>query len=136
DEAALTGESVPVDKGTETAPQAAALGDRSGMAYAGTVVTQGQASGVVVATASFTELGRIGRLVASVPSLATPLTRRLDHFARQITLFSLVVSALVFWYGSQIGGMPVLDMFLVVVGLAVAAIPEGLPVIVTITLAI
>ncbi|WP_291010999.1 HAD-IC family P-type ATPase [Hydrogenophaga sp.] len=136
DEAALTGESVPVDKSTDAVAQAAALGDRSGMAYAGTVVTQGQASGVVVAIGSDTELGRIGQLVSSVPSLVTPLTRRLDQFARQITFAILVVSGLVFWYGSQIGERPVLDIFLAVVGLAVSAIPEGLPAIVTITLAI
>jgi magnesium-transporting ATPase (P-type) len=136
DEAALTGESVPVDKDTEAVPEATALGDRSGMAYAGTVVTQGQASGVVVATGQHTELGRIGHLVSSVVTLATPHTRRLDQFARQITGFILVLSALVFWYGSQIGERPVLEIFLAVVGLAVAAIPEGLPAIVTITLAI
>jgi magnesium-transporting ATPase (P-type) len=136
DEAALTGESVPVEKNTEAVAQTAALGDRSGMAYAGTVVTQGQASGVVVATGSGTELGRIGQLVSSVPSLVTPLTRRLDQFARQITLAILVLSGLVFWYGSQIGERPVLEMFLAVVALAVSAIPEGLPAIVTITLAI
>ncbi len=136
DESALTGESVPVDKDTEAVPQTAALGDRSGMVYAGTVVTQGQASGVVVATGQHTELGRIGHLVSSVATLATPLTRRLDQFARQITLAILVLSALVFWYGSQIGERPVLEIFLAVVGLAVAAIPEGLPAIVTITLAI
>lgn len=136
DEAALTGESVPVDKDTEAVPEDAALGDRSGMAYAGTVVTQGQASGVVVAIGSVTELGRIGQLVSSVPSLATPLTRRLDQFARQITLVILAASGFVFWYGSQIGERPVLEMFLAVVGLAVSAIPEGLPAIVTITLAI
>src|SRR5690606_17249403 len=69
-------------------------------------------------------------------SLATPLTRRLNQFARQITFFILVVSAFAFWYGTQIGDRPALDMFLAVVGLAVAAIPEGLPAIVTITLAI
>ena len=136
DEAALTGESVPVDKNTEAVAQAAALGDRSGMAYAGTVVTQGQASGVVVAIGSDTELGRIGQLVSAVHSLTTPLTRRLDQFARQITLAILVLSGVVFWYGSQIGERPVLEMFLAVVGLAVSAIPEGLPAIVTITLAI
>ena len=136
DEAALTGESVPVDKSASAVAPAAALGDRSGMAHAGTVVTQGQASGVVVAVGSDTELGRIGQLVSSVTSLATPLTRRLDQFARQITVTILVLSAFVFWYGSQIGERPVLDIFLAVVGLAVAAIPESLPAIVTITLAI
>jgi magnesium-transporting ATPase (P-type) len=136
DEAALTGESVPVDKSEVAVAEAAALGDREGMAYAGTVVTLGQGTGLVVATAAQTEIGRIGHLVASVQDLATPLTRRLDQFARQITLFILVVSVLTFFYGSQIAKLPTLEIFLIVVGLAVAAIPEGLPAIVTITLAI
>ena len=136
DEAALTGESVPVDKNTEAVDELASLGDRAGMAYAGTVVTQGQATGIVVATGSFTELGRIEHMVSNVSSLTTPLSRRLDQFARQITVVILIVSAAVFWYGVAVGGWPMLDMFLAVVGLAVAAIPEGLPAIVTITLAI
>ena len=136
DEAALTGESEPVDKSPDAVAEGAALGDRIGMAYAGTVVTQGQAMGTVVATGQGTELGRIGHLVSEVGQLATPLTRRLDQFARQITLVILVVSALAFWYGLQVGARPMLEMFLAVVGLAVAAIPEGLPAIVTIALAI
>ena len=136
DEAALTGESVPVDKDTEAVAHEAPLGDRTGMAYAGTVVTQGQASGMVVATAQGTELGRIGHMVSAVSSLATPLTRRLDQFARQITVAILIASALAFWYGLQVGARPMIEMFLAVVGLAVAAIPEGLPAIVTIALAI
>jgi magnesium-transporting ATPase (P-type) len=136
DEAALTGESVPVDKDPEAVEGPAPLGDRACMAYAGTVVTQGQAKGSVVATGSFTELGRIGHMVSSVSSLATPLSRRLDQFARQITVVILIASALAFWYGIAVGGRPMFDMFLAVVGLAVAAIPEGLPAIVTISLAI
>jgi magnesium-transporting ATPase (P-type) len=136
EEAALTGESVPVDKDTAAVPAAAALGDRLCMAYAGTVVGVGQATGVVVATGARTEIGRIGHLVAGVGQLSTPLTRRLDQFARQITLVILGVGALTFVYGYFVVQMPALDIFLAVVGLAVAAIPEGLPAIVTITLAI
>ena len=136
DEAALTGESVPVEKSGDAVEAAAPLADRRGMAYAGTGVVAGQGSGVVVATGGHTEIGRIGTLVAEVPTLATPLTRRLDQFARQITLFILVVSAATFLWGTRVGGLPPLDLFLAVVGLAVAAIPEGLPAIVTITLAI
>lgn len=136
DESALTGESVPVEKDTQASPADAALGDRSGMAFAGTVVTQGQATGTVVATAQLTELGRIGHMVARVGNLSTPLTRRLDQFARQITVVILIVSVLAFVYGLKVGARPMLEMFLAVVGLAVAAIPEGLPAIVTIALAI
>ena len=135
-EAALTGESVPVEKSIETVSETASIGDRTCMAYSGTVVGYGQGRGVVVATGVATEIGRIGALVAGVESLATPLTRRLDQFARQITLFILVLGLITFLYGRFVGGMPTLDIFLAVVGLAVAAIPEGLPAIVTITRAI
>ena len=136
DEAALTGESVPSEKDAAPVADDAPLGDRLSMAFAGTTVAVGQASGVVVATASQTEIGKIGTLVSDVSSLATPLTRRLDQFARQITLVILVVGVFTYLYGHFVGGIPALDLFLVVVGLAVAAIPEGLPAIVTITLAI
>jgi magnesium-transporting ATPase (P-type) len=136
DEAALTGESVPVDKDPAPVAAAAPLAERHGMAYAGTVVAVGQGAGLVVATGGHTEIGRIGRMVSEVQGLATPLTRRLDQFSRQITVFILVVSAATFLWGSRVGGLPPLDIFLAVVGLAVAAIPEGLPAIVTITLAI
>jgi magnesium-transporting ATPase (P-type) len=136
DEAALTGESVPTDKDPAVVAANAPLGDRLCMAYAGTVVGVGQGSGVVVATAAQTEMGRIGSMVGGVPTLVTPLTRRLDQFARQITAVIVVVSAITFLYGYYVREMPALDMFLVVVGLAVSAIPEGLPAIVTITLAI
>jgi len=135
-EAALTGESVPVDKDTGPVAQDAPIGDRSCMAYAGTVVSFGQAHGLVVGTGQTTEIGRIGTLVGEVQTLATPLTRRLDVFARQITLLILVVGLITFLYGYFVREMPMLDIFLAVVGLAVAAIPEGLPAIVTIVLAI
>ena len=136
DESALTGESVPAEKDAQPVADDAPLGDRLCMAFAGTTVAVGQASGVVVATAAHTEIGKIGALVSDVQSLSTPLTRRLDQFARQITLVIGVVSAITFLYGHFIGGLPPLALFLAVVGLAVAAIPEGLPAIVTITLAI
>jgi magnesium-transporting ATPase (P-type) len=136
DEAALTGESLPVNKTAEPVAAAAAVGDRRCLAHAGTLVTRGQGRGLVVTTGAATEIGRIGALVAAVGDLATPLTRRLDGFARRITGLILVAGALVFGYGHYVRGLPLLDTFLVVVGLAVAAIPEGLPAIVTITLAI
>jgi len=136
DEAPLTGESVPVAKTVEPVAATAAIGDRRCLAHAGTLVTRGQGRGLVVATGIATELGRIGALVAGVGSLATPLARRLDHFARRITALILAAAALVFGYAHWLGGLPWLNGFLVVVGLAVAAIPEGLPAIVTITLAV
>jgi magnesium-transporting ATPase (P-type) len=135
-EAALTGESIDVEKSTDAVAPDAPLGDRTCMAYSGTVVGVGQGRGVVVATGTATELGRIGTMVREVADLATPLTRRLDQFARQITVFILVVAAATFAFGHYVGNMPALDIFLAVVGLTVSAIPEGLPAIVTITLAI
>ena len=135
-EAALTGESVPVDKGTEPVAGDAPIGDRACMAYSGTVVSFGQAHGLVVGTGQATEIGRIGTLVGEVQTLATPLTRRLDQFARQITAFILAVGLITFLYGYFVREMPLLEIFLAVVGLAVAAIPEGLPAVVTIVLAI
>ena len=135
-EAALTGESVASGKDTEPAADGAPIGDRHCMAYSGTVVTSGQAHGLVVATGKATEIGRIGTLVGGVQTLATPLTRRLDQFARRITLFIVAVGLITFLYGLFWRGMPLLEIFLAVVGLAVAAIPEGLPAIVTIVLAI
>ncbi|NCC30080.1 MAG: cation-transporting P-type ATPase, partial [Gammaproteobacteria bacterium] len=135
-EAALTGESVPAEKQIEPVDADASTGDRTNMAYSGTVVSYGQGRGIVVATGAATEIGRIGAMVSGVTSLATPLTRRLEQFARQITLFILALGALTYAYGHWIVAMPPADVFLAVVGLAVAAIPEGLPAIVTITLAI
>ena len=135
-ESALTGESVPVEKRRDAVEAGAALGDRACMAYAGTLVAFGQGRGLVVATGSATEMGRIGTLVGEVRTVATPLVRRLDQFARQATLVIVVVGMLTFLYARRVTGMPTLDAFLAVVGLAVAAIPEGLPAIVTIVLAI
>ncbi|MCE2969150.1 MAG: HAD-IC family P-type ATPase [Burkholderiales bacterium] len=136
DESALTGESVPVDKLAAAVAVDAPLAERAGMAYAGTVVTYGQARGVVVATGAATELGRIGTLVGGVAVLATPLARKLDQFGRRITAFILAASVLVFAFGYWVHGFDATELFLAVVGLAVAAIPEGLPAVVTIALAI
>jgi len=141
EESALTGESVPVEKTTDPGPEDAGLGDRTCLTYSGTMVVDGQARGVVVATGTGTEVGQIGALVRETASLATPLTKRLDQFARQITGFMItgfimLVGAVAFVYARFVGDMDLLEAFLVVVGLAVAAIPEGLPAIITIVLAI
>ncbi|MBP6899918.1 MAG: HAD-IC family P-type ATPase [Burkholderiaceae bacterium] len=134
-EAALTGESAPVAKDAAPVAAAAGIADRLCMAYSGTLVSAGRGLGVVVATGAHTEIGRIGSLVSELASLATPLTRRLDRFARQITGAILLLSLLALGWGHFAGGMPLLELFLAVVGLAVAAIPEGLPAVVTIVLA-
>ena len=136
EESALTGESVPVEKNTHTCQESDGIADQACMAFSGTLVVYGQASGVVVATGSATQIGKIGKMVSEVQTLLTPLTRRLDQFARQITGFVLLVGLITFLYGHYVMDMDILHVFLAVVGLAVAAIPEGLPAVVTIVLAI
>ncbi len=135
-EAVLTGESLSVEKSSEPVPETTELGDRSSMAYSGTLVTYGQASGVVVATGEATEIGRISSMLAGVRTLTTPLLEQLAAFGRWLTVGIVAVAVLTFGYGVLIQGYSVSDMFLAAVGLAVAAIPEGLPAIMTITLAI
>ncbi|WP_305721056.1 cation-transporting P-type ATPase [Bradyrhizobium sp.] len=136
DEAILTGESVPVDKTTMAVDPGAPLGDRLSMTFSGTFVTAGQGTGAVVATGAATELGRISALIGAVERLATPLVRQMDQFARQITFAVLGVSVLVFAYAVLVQSYGLDDAFMVVVGLAVAAIPEGLPAVMTIALAV
>jgi magnesium-transporting ATPase (P-type) len=136
DESALTGESVPVEKALAAVGTAAALGDRLCMGYAGTLVTQGQARGVVVATAGGTEMGRIGRLLESVEQVSTPLVHHMGQLARWVTWVVVGAAAALFAFGTLVRGLPAVEMFMTAVGLAVAAIPEGLPAIMSITLAI
>ncbi|MBL1376587.1 cation-translocating P-type ATPase [Zobellella iuensis] len=134
-EAALTGESVPVSKDEAPVAEDADLGDRRGMLYSGTLITQGQGMGVVVATGVRTELGKINRLLATVEELTTPLIRQMAGFAKTLTLVILSLAVLVFVLGLLRGQDPQM-LFMAVVSLAVAAIPEGLPTILTVALAI
>ncbi|MDW8337262.1 MAG: HAD-IC family P-type ATPase [Tepidimonas sp.] len=136
DEAPLTGESVPVVKDAAPVDPQAELGDRSSMGYAGTLVTRGQGIGVVVATGMRTEMGRIGRLLQSVGETTTPLVRQMTQMGRWITLAVLTAAALLFGFGWGVRGLPAVETFMAAVGLAVAAIPEGLPAILSVTLAI
>ena len=136
DESALTGESHAVDKQTEPLPTAdLPLGDRSNLAFKGSQITRGHGCGVVVATGLSTELGRIARLLASEASVKTPLQVRLARFGRYLALAVLAICAVVFVTGLLQGQEPLL-MFLTAVSLAVAAIPEALPAVVTISLAL
>ena len=136
DEAILTGESVPVAKSVAAVAAAAVIGDRAGMAYSGTLVTHGQAAGVVVATGEATEIGRISALLRRVERLTTPLLRQMTQFGRWLTAAILLLAGATFAFGTMVRDYSAADMFLAAVGLAVAAIPEGLPAIMTITLAI
>jgi magnesium-transporting ATPase (P-type) len=136
EEAALTGESVPADKTIDPVPEKATVGDRESMAFSGTMVVSGRATGVVVETGSETELGRINQLLAGVSALETPLLRQIKKFGYAITAVIGVVSVLLFSYGRWVIGMDFVAIFQAVVGIAVSVIPEGLPAIITITLAI
>ncbi|WP_163557270.1 HAD-IC family P-type ATPase [Halomonas sp. NO4] len=136
EEAALTGESTPVDKHSEAVASDTELGDRASMAYAGTIVVQGTARGLVVETGTHTEIGRISEMLRSVEQLKTPLLRQLDRAGRVLAICILGAAALTALFGYLVHDQPLGDMFMAAVGLAVAAIPEGLPAIVTIGLAL
>ncbi|RKQ73895.1 HAD-IC family P-type ATPase [Oceanibaculum indicum] len=136
DEAVLTGESVAADKAVGPVGEGVALGDRHSMSYSGTFVAAGMGVGVVTATGARTELGHISTLIGRVETLKTPLIRQMDGFARHLTYAILAVSAAAFLFAHYLRGYSADDAFMTVVGLAVAAIPEGLPAIMTITLAI
>ncbi len=135
-EAALTGESVAATK--DVAPVAAdtPLGSRASMVYSGTLVTSGRGKGVVVATGPAAEIGRIGAMLGGIEEIATPLLRQIDRFARILTIIILGVCAVVFAYAVAVAGYEPEDAFMAMVGMAVAAIPEGLPAVLTITLAL
>ncbi len=135
DESVLTGESIPVEKALGQLEMETVLADRRNMAYASTLVTYGQARGIVAATGDRTEMGRISQLISAVPSLETPLTRRIAHFSRILLFVILALGALTFGAG-LLHGEKVIDMFMAAVALTVGAIPEGLPAAVTIILAV
>ena len=135
DEAALTGESVPVDKARGSLPPATALAGRNNMVFAGTTVVNGRGQGVVVATGMETEFGKIAGLSQMITAEETPLSRQMNIFGRDIGFIALGIAALAVIVGF-LQGREILEMFLVGVSLAVAVIPEGLPAVVTLTLAI
>ena len=136
EEAALTGESVPSEKTVDAVAVKSTVGDRESMAFSGTMVVSGRATGIVVATGSNTELGKINQLLANVSLLETPLLRQIKNLGYLITAVVGVVGVLVFVYGHWVKAMPFIELFQAVVGIAVSLIPEGLPALITITLAI
>ncbi len=136
EEAPLTGESVPVTKTSEPSAAEAGVGDRRSMAFSGTLVVSGRAKGLVVATGAATELGHINRMLSGVSTMETPLLRQIAQFGKALTLVILLVCVLVFAYGMVFLDESFTAMFKAAVGIAVSAIPEGLPAVVTITLAI
>ncbi len=135
DEAVLTGESLPVDKRTGYLPESAILAERHNMAYSSTLVTYGQAKGIVVGTGDRTEVGKISELLNTVKTLETPLTRKINRFSHVLLYVIIGMAAVTFAVGLLRGQEPV-QIFLAAVALAVGAIPEGLPAALTIILAI
>ncbi len=136
EEAALTGESVPVQKDASARLESdVPLGDRKNTAFMGTLVSYGRGRGIVVATGMHTQIGLIAEMLQSVQAEPTPLQRRLDQLGKALGWAALFICALVFVIGWARGHEP-LEMFMIAVGLAIAAVPEGLPAVVTISLAL
>jgi len=136
DEAALTGESVATPKTEAPADANAALGDRKSMAYSGTMVAAGQGVGVVVATGLDTEIGHISTLLSGVEQITTPLLRQINSFGRRFTWVAIGAAGLLFAFAVLVRGFAWPDALIAVVALAVGVVPEGLPAVITITLAI
>ena len=136
EEAALTGESVPVQKNDEQILAAdASLGDRKNSGFMGTLANYGRAVAIVTNTGMSTQIGRIAEMLQAVEQEETPLQKRLDQLGKTLGFAALIISAIVFLVGWARGNAP-LDMFLIAVSLAIAAVPEGLPAVVTISLAL
>jgi magnesium-transporting ATPase (P-type) len=136
EESALTGESVPSEKNSAPVAADAGVGDRFGMAYSGTMVTAGRGLGVITATGAATEIGRISQLIAEVETLATPLTRQMADFSKVLAAVIVGLAVMMFVTGWLLHEYSTAELFLAAIGFAVAAIPEGLPAILTITLAL
>ncbi|OFB40099.1 carbonate dehydratase [Mycolicibacterium sp. (ex Dasyatis americana)] len=136
EESALTGESLPAKKDVLQVGPDAGLGDRMSMVYSGTIVAAGSGTGVVTATGTSTEIGRIQSLIADVESIETPLTRKLARFGRQLSVGILGAAAVMLVVGKLVHQFTVDELITAAIGFAVAAIPEGLPAVVTITLAL
>lgn len=135
EEAALTGESAPVAKQTGPLPAAAILAERANLAYTGTLVLTGQGEGLVFATGDRTEMGRIAAMMGMEDDFQTPFTRKIAQFSR-LLLYVILGLALLIFVAGILRGTPWPEMFMAAIALAVGAIPEGLPAVVTITLAI
>ncbi len=136
EESPLTGESVPVEKCTSLIEAHSSLGDRTNMAFSGTMVTSGRGTGVVAATGSQTEIGKISEMMHEVQSVQTPLIRQVNHFGKVLSGIILGLAVTFFLIGFFFRDYALSELLLAIIGLAVAAIPEGLPAIMTVTLAL
>ncbi len=135
-EAILTGESLAVEKNPSKVNSDVSIGDHRCMAYSGTLVTTGHCKGLVVATGSYTQIGKISNMLTEIEPLATPLVNQMNYFAKWLTILILTLAVLLLIFGYYFAKIGFSEIFMIVVGLSVAAIPEGLPAILTITLAI
>ncbi|ADH98714.1 cation-transporting P-type ATPase [Salisediminibacterium selenitireducens] len=136
EEAALTGESTSTEKSVDPLEEDAVLGDRFNMAFSGTSVTSGSGAGIVVATGAETEIGKINESISEVEDLKTPLMKQTDRFGKQVAVFIVIASALLYAFGFFVRDYEAVELLLSIIGLAVAAIPEGLPAIISIILAL
>nr|WP_069387615.1 HAD-IC family P-type ATPase [Cellulosimicrobium cellulans] len=136
EESALTGESVAASKKVDPVDAAAGVGDRTSMLFSGTLVAAGQGVGVVTATGERTEIGRIQTMISEVRSLETPLTRQLDRFGKLLAVLILAMAVVMVLIGAFVHGFSLAELVSASIGFAVAAVPEGLPALVTITLAL
>lgn len=136
EESPLTGESVAVEKNSDPVEKEALLGDQVSMAFSGTVVVYGKATGVVVETGKQTEIGKINQMISSVEDITTPLLQQIEKFGKWLSVVILVVTSGFFAFGYFFRDYEISELFLAAIGLVVASIPEGLPAIMTITLAI
>ena len=136
EESPLTGESTAVEKNTETVKESAIIGDQLSMAFSGTSVVYGNATGVVVKTGIETEIGRINQMISSVEEITTPLLQQIEKFGKWLSVIILFGTAAFFTFGYYFRDYSFSELFLASIGLVVASIPEGLPAIMTITLAI
>lgn len=136
DESMLTGESVSVEKQITSVAEKVSIGERTNMVFSGTLVTRGSGHGIVTSTGVQTELGKISKLLDTTESTKTPLLEVIDRFGRQLSLVIFIVAVITMLFGIFVRDLSLESMFLAAVGLFVAAIPEGLPAIITITLAV
>ena len=136
EEAALTGESVPVEKAPDPVDENVEIGDRTSLAFSGTLATAGQGVGIVVSIGDRTQIGRISRMLTEIEQIQTPLARRLDIFTKWLSIVIISLAVITFFVGVLVWGEDSGEMFLAAVSIAVAAIPEGLPAVMTVTLAI
>ena len=136
DEATLTGESLPTEKKTEPLAPETMLGDRNNMAFSGTTVMSGTGRGIVVTTGSHTEIGKINEMMADVKKITTPLLKQTAQFGKTISIVILSTSVLLYCYGLIVMKNDPVELLMMVIALAVAAIPEGLPAILSIILAV